>query len=128
MHQRLSLFILGSLSHGGSSQAGNGGSSPLYSASHRETGPLGGLLEGQGKDPPWSWLFQPLSPWLTLEEGNMTQCPRSAVSWEVTRAGNWDTCWVAGAKTLRLRVPLCPSLAVTSGRLLPLWAPLSTQP
>lgn len=52
----------------------------------------------------------------------------SSVSWEVTRAGNWDAGWVAGAKKPRQQAQLCHSLTVTLSRLLPLWASLPTQP
>lgn len=46
-----------------------------------------GLQEGQGKDYPWPWLFQPLYPW--LKERRVSQI--SSVSWEITRAERQGT-------------------------------------
>lgn len=79
-------------------------------------GPPAGLLEGQGKDPPWPRLFQPLSPWLTLAEGKMA-VPDQFCFLGGYRAGNWDTGWWLGQGTPAAS-PALP-LAVTSGRLLP---------
>lgn len=89
--QGLSPFISGEFVPQQQLQAGHAGSRAPGLSTHPPTGrpaPVG-LLEGQRRDPPCLWLLQPLSPWLTLVKGKMTQCPRSVVSWEVTRAGNW---------------------------------------
>lgn len=60
-----------------------------------------GLGEGQGQGLPFPGQLKPLGRWLTPEEGKMRQWPGAVVSWEVTRAGNRDTCRVVGAKKHR---------------------------
>ena len=97
----------------------------LHPASHRETGPSVGLGEDQGKGLPFPWLLEPLGCWLTAEKGKRRQRPRAVVFWEATREGNWDTCWVVGAKKHRQPAQPCHSPTGTLGQLLPLWATLS---
>lgn len=115
MHQGLSLFILGQLVPRQVLVASR--TRPLYSAFHRDTGPLAGLLEGQGKDPPWPSLFQPLSPWLTLDEGKMTAPDQFCFlgGHKGRELGHLLGGWGQGTQAARPALPL----TVTSGRLLP---------
>lgn len=77
----LSVHFGSSVSHGSSLKAGLAGSRAptLSTLTSTETVLSSGLLEGQWKDSPGPWPFQPLRPWLTPAEGKMTQCPRSVL-------------------------------------------------